>query len=305
MHCTKKTLILSLLAAGAIAAAGCSSEEGDGMGGGGGGNDGSGGGGGTGEGPGGGGDGGDGSGGGGDGGGGFGGLGDGPLAFRLDTLDIRDPHMVAVGIDATTIANDLIKQKMTADGDGDGNIDFALVTLVEIGDISDLSNLQGIKLSIYTASCPVSDPTNCAAKELVSSVDGAEVVTSGSCLDPLEGTTSSYSPPIETSTPPCLKGGPIPSVETEVPGVTKIKMSDSSFTSGFDLNDLSKFRGGMLMGFVNEAAANEPLGAEVPLVAGQPLSSVLPVADQDQGPNGETGWWFYMNISGTRVNFSM
>ena len=71
---------------------------------------------------------------------------------------------------------------------------------------------------------------------------------------------------------------------------------------------------GLLLGFLAESVANTlTIPADVPLVGGEPLSSVLPGGsgfcdssdDRDLGLDGVTmGWWVYFNFEAIEVTYN-
>ena len=68
---------------------------------------------------------------------------------------------------------------------------------------------------------------------------------------------------------------------------------------------------GLLMGFISETVANATiLPSNLPLVGGQPLSSLLPGGTNNCSPSsdldinaGVRGWWFYMNFTAPRATW--
>jgi hypothetical protein len=223
----------------------------------------------------------------------------GTLAYRLDTLAIRDPHFFIAGGDRQERANRLIATKIDEDDDDDGQLDFSLVA------VANLSDLARVQIDVYVANCPVADPTSCTAVKQISTVPDAELVPAGTCVEPIAGTLNqSYRPALTLSQGPCLRAGPMAEITTEVPGVSIMTLTGAYFSVSVDAADLARVRDGVLMGFVTEAAAALPFGDDVPVANGDPMSEALRASDMDTGPAGETGWWFYMNFTGVQVTFS-
>ena len=46
------------------------------------------------------------------------------------------------------------------------------------------------------------------------------------------------------------------------------------------------------------------LPADLPLVGGQPLTSLLRTNERDTGPGGILGWWFHVNFTGTLATWT-
>jgi hypothetical protein len=269
-----------VLSAALIAVPACSSEEGGGGGGGGGGGDGVGTGGGGGE----GGGGGDGSGGGT--GSGEGGGGGAVAAFRIDTMVVKDPHFVAVGIDATPTVNQQVATFMTTDGDGDGNVDLAFLA------VTDLESSPPT-VRVVKATCPADDPNNCTFVEDAAS-GTAKSVQEGTCLE-IGDTVKPYPEEIVTPSGPCVVSDPkVPSFSLDVPGWILLQLTDLSLAAKVGADAITD---GYIQAFMSKATADAtPLGPNVPVVTGQPLSSVLPTGDMD----GE-GWVWHLNFTATKA----
>ncbi len=248
--------------------------------------------------------------------------GDIPDAIRYSDFDLRDPHLYIdtgfplgcqdvtdQGISGVAPSfNEQVETAITTDDDGDGFLDSSTVLLFRPfnGVIVDGA------LAMVDAECsaPMED-TQCGYP----AEGGVEYLRndglpSGPCPTVLPGTTSGYSPAISEPTPECvasrsttmwmeINGALVPLQEAQV------VFSDPAFS-------IDHVATGLFMGFLRESDADAiPLPDDVPFVGGQPLSSILPGGtnccapgdDRDQ-LGGESGWWFYFNWVGDRVNFS-
>jgi hypothetical protein len=212
--------------------------------------------------------------------------------YRVNAIYLRDPHMVAdVGfrIDATAEVNNAIAAQLNEDNDGDGLTDIGIVAaLTYRGDQVDVT--------VHAGRCPVADLARCELGEEVTR-GTSTVRKDGQCVDFDETTVSDYTPAVQLPAVPCLLGSELPTFLVEAPDVVSLTFTDVLLAAERTDNGLTS---GYFRGFLSEDEANQAtLGSQIPVVAGQPVSSVLPAADKDGN-----GWYFYANFSAVLIDLA-
>jgi hypothetical protein len=245
-----------------------------------------------------------------------------PDAFRANQLAIRDPHIfidIGACVDITDpnflgiSINELIADAIELDDGGDGFLDLSVLSVFRPLLQPPLS---GGAAEIYTGECTV--PLFSEVCSSGGNPPGDTTYTNqaaGTCVAPVAGTTGpnnsgGYVPSVVSPAAPCYSSAPIDTtftlggidiaLEEVVQGATYV---------GVPASDLAN---GLISGFLSEADADAILlPADLPIVGGAPLSSVLPGGtgscapsdDRDLGPGGELGWYFYLNYSAHHVTW--
>ncbi len=248
-----------------------------------------------------------------------------PDAFRVDSLSLRDPHIfVNLGLcyDITDPSflgisiNELIADAITMDDPAapDGLLDASILSVFRP---LEQPPLPGAIAEIYTADCTVPlGSESCSPGAAPPGIATYANQSSGTCATPIGGTTGPanagpYPPGIASPAAPCYASLPIDTtfdlagieiaLEDVVQGATYVGTPATSLTDG------------LIIGFLSEADADLIiLPATLPIVAWQPLSSVLPGGtgscapddDRDMGPGGEMGWYFYLNFTAHHVTWT-
>jgi len=206
--------------------------------------------------------------------------------FRISTLTLRDPHLFLGGADLTdnsplgiSVNKDLIQGGLDTDYDNDGYIDVSIII-----------QQQDQKLRLVDARCPPSDQSRCTQHPN----PGLDVswTLSSECLS--LPTKSNYQPAVQLPDSDCLTTTEARDVSMTLGGVP-IEMTSAKMTMRHSEPNLE----GLLEGFVTQQKAEQALlPSYVPLLAGSPLSNYLHDTDRDtaQSPNGEDGYWFYVNF---------
>jgi hypothetical protein len=243
--------------------------------------------------------------------GGTGGTGPTPTAFRAQTIELRDPHVfVNVGtcLDATDILNGMLGSSLTTDGNNDGKLDLSVLIVfrpLTQGDGTTNADFQGADCTAPEAT------TTCTRNSSPMTALSVTSMTSGTCLGPVNGTTSNYTPGVTSSTSPCFSTASA-TVTIDLLGI-QVPLADARVGGTYNATPATALSNGLLRGFISESDANNiiiPQGT--PLVGGQPLSSLLPGGqnncangdDRDTGPNGARGWYFYLNYTARQVPYS-
>jgi len=242
-------------------------------------------------------------------------LGSGTARFLLTDLDLRDPHFYvnAVGcrdITDTALAgfsiNGEIQASIQTDRDFDGFLDLSYV--LEFLPLDQGATTLPLQFGQAVCTAPLAG-TSCGAL-LIPTPTTATLGSTLACLAPLPGTTRPYSPAIVTTTPACFASDAV----TLVLGLAGIPVTlrDARVAATWVGDPATQLVNGLISGFVSEADANAViLPASLPLVGGQPLSTLLPGgggncashSDKDLN-NGVTGWWFYFNFPAARVYYA-
>lgn len=232
-------------------------------------------------------------------------------AFRLGALQLRDPHVfVPVPLGPTTICTDAtdlpgvglnaqIAAGLAADENADGRLDSSPLLVFRAlrsdGGFAQVNSVAG--------DCSVAAPTQCtpaaAAPQPPRAYRAFNLSGSDRCLEPLPGTTSSWSSGPAVPTP---GGSCYVSTAADLlfdAGGVQIPLYGTSFAA--PLPALSGSTGGGLMrGFLR---ASDAATITVPVNGNtMTLASLLPGgagscrANLPGGidtRNGESGWWFY------------
>ena len=250
------------------------------------------------------------------GGGGDGGGGGPPTAFRFTDLDLRDPHIfvdiVGTCTDVTEpgglfSVNAELEKAITTDDDQDGKLDLSAVVVMRPLAQASASN----DMSVFFADCaPPADGTSCMPGTAAPTDGTATNMASGSCLSPESGTTGGYTPSVASPSGPCFVSDGH-SITVDLSGIP-IMLSDARVAATYGGNPAESMTSGLLVGFISEATANTTmLPSDLPLVGGQPLSSVLPggtdscaTTDDRDTHGGASGWWFYLNFPAAKVTWT-
>jgi hypothetical protein len=248
-----------------------------------------------------------------------------PEAFRIDSINLRDPHLFAfVGscIDATNppgvfgvfSANGQLATLLNNDGNGDTFLDLNLLAV-----FLPLNQppAPGGVLQIVTGECtpPVGGET-CGPDANPPQTAGYTNQNAGVCVTPIAGTagpnnTGSYTPATTTPSAPCFATMPV--TITFPFGFFTVPLQDLRAGATYVGGPANQLGDGLLVGFLSESDADSILlPASVPILGGQPISTLLPGGTgncathtaKDIGPLGEPGWYFYLNFTAHRVTWT-
>jgi hypothetical protein len=234
--------------------------------------------------------------------------------FRLSDLDLRDPHVFVDVLGCRDVtdtpflgfaANAALQDRIQQDADGDGLLDLSY--LIEFLPLDRAQPTNLIDFGGAECTAPISS-ADCSPV-LASAIAGdATLQNTGICSEPDAGTTRPYSPGVTSSGAPCF-GSPSGSIALDLGGIPVI-LERATVAATFVGNPGDSLVNGLLRGFIRESDANVLLlPPTLPLVGGQPLSSLLPggtgncaaFSDIDT-LEGEAGWWFYLNFTAARVD---
>jgi hypothetical protein len=244
-------------------------------------------------------------------------------AYRYSDLDLRDPHLfvdtIVFGCNDFTdndlplglapSVNSQIATLITNDGDGDGLLDLSALLLFRPYDAA----AGGGRLDQAGGACtaPLAG-TNCALDGLsVPRTTSYDALGAGTCLAALAGTTSGYLPAVPAPAGPCFVSAPITAqlglLGVAVP-LSEVQVAAEALSGA----PPAGFQAGLLRGFLRESDADLLLlPPELPLVGGQPVSVLLPggsgncaAGDDRDLLAGESGWWFYFELTADEAAYT-
>jgi hypothetical protein len=234
-----------------------------------------------------------------------------PTAFRFSDLDLRDPHIMVdilgncsdVTNSGVFVVNDEIENNITMDTDDDGKLELSPTIVFRPLAQGSASGA----IDVYFADCtaPIAG-TMCVPGSTAPIRATATNMPSGSCLTPEAGTTTaSYTPAITSPSGPCFVSD-AQSITVDLSGII-VMLRDARVAATYVGSPATGLMNGLLMGFLTEADADAAiLPEDLPLVGGQPVSSVLPggtdncaTNDDKDTHDGASGWWFYLNFPAT------
>jgi hypothetical protein len=243
-----------------------------------------------------------------------------PNAFRTTELLLRDPHLFVdlpifgcfdftdndLPLSLGPSFNSQLETAIEEDGDGDGNLDLSLMILGRPMSPAATS----FRLDTASGLCPAGpsplpfcdrDPATVPQTHTYSAQG------SGTCLAPLAGTTSGYTPAPAAPTAPCyLTVARHLNFEAADVQLPQLAVQSAATLVGSPTNNLVP---GLLRGFLTEEAADSILlPADLPIVGGQPFSILLPGGqgncaghDARDTFESQSGWWFYFDTAAVQI----
>jgi hypothetical protein len=208
--------------------------------------------------------------------------------------------------------NDLIAQSLTGDSGGSGYLDLSILLLFRPLTLDEGASAQ-VEVGGGACTAPVQS-TVCGPHPNVPfepSIYTNSTPASPICLSPIPNTTGAYSPAVTTPSQLCFSTAEA-TLELDLGGIV-IPLNNAQIAASYLGDPALALRDGLILGFISEADADATiLPPKLPLIGGQPLSSLLPGGasacaphdDRDVGPDGFTlGWWFYLNFAAQRVTY--
>jgi hypothetical protein len=258
-------------------------------------------------------------------------------AFRFTELALRDPHVFAilsvlgcrditdtVPLNLAPSFNESLQESIDQDENGDGWLDLngliffvtdeiTVGTAVHHGGTSwDPGESEGELIFHFGGCLPPAEAPVCEpdVEQAIHRLDYANEDQVG-CLGPVESTLGGYEPAPVFPAAPCFFGEPFDAV-LEIGGIPVPLIDMQLAATHLDVLP-PRLVDGVVRGFLREAAADSvTLPTTIPLVGGEPLSTLLPGSgnccasgdDRDVGPGGETGWWLYFDFEADEVPFT-
>lgn len=255
-----------------------------------------------------------------------------PTAYRITELRLVDPHIwITVplfgncaditdnGVFGQPSANQQLGASLTDSPPADGYFDFNMLSVFR--PVNPLLATTPVDLVIgacTAAATSIQSQCNVGANGTLQS-NTSNNKTSGVCYqaDPTTLTTSPNYPDPNIVSAPCFVTG---SATTTVnAGGLLLNLTASRLSGVYSPSDNPiSIINGVLSGFISETSAKTTtFPASVPILGGQPLykaladakrtgSSCASHSDRDvgKGPNGEDGYWFYINVTAQKVTWS-
>lgn len=239
-------------------------------------------------------------------------------AFRLDAIQVLDPHLfISVGgflcLDGTDMANTALQDSVDS---GDLNVLQIFRPLMPTAPTSPTDVFTGAMCTV-----PSSGPAMCMAGSMPPVLATATNQAAGSCYTPGAGTlTSRYPGMLNDPVGPCYTGS-VPSVTFSLAG-TPITLRSVRVSATYSGDQLTN---GVLAGFITfgEARAtvvdlttiNPTLGMPTLFellqsnMAGDACNpsgtpGMADDSDDFDGAPGKDGWWFYLNFTASEATFS-
>ena len=227
-----------------------------------------------------------------------------PTAFKVTSLDLLDPHVMAEdagcrSADLTSFVNQLVAATFM-DADRDGFLDFAPVMVFR-----PLSQADGTTPADFVvATCSATSPTTCSAGAATPIAYTATSQAAATCLGALDGTTGGYTPPVAATPGPCFATDER-TLSLSLSAI-QVTLEKARIAATYDGAPATRVTGGLLRGFMTEAVAEatqiEALGTSLAaLLPGSRLNgcpSDLDVVD------GVRGWWFYLGFTAEEVTWT-
>jgi cysteine-rich repeat protein len=225
-----------------------------------------------------------------------------PTAFRVTSLSVLDPHLMAedagcAKADLTEFVNALIEGSLT-DQDGDQLLDFAPVMVFR----PLAPDAASGEADFVIADCTATSPVTCRRGAAAPAAMTAQNQASASCLGPLADTTGGYTPPVGTTPGPCFVTAER-SLSLSLSGI-EIALVDAQIAATYVGTPPTSATGGLLRGFMTEAVADATV---IPQLEGITLSALLPGSTSNGCPSdvdvvdGVRGWWFYLAFTAEAV----
>ena len=217
-----------------------------------------------------------------------------PEGYRIAQLELRDPHaFVKFGLfclDVTDMVNSQISARFNADEIGDGYLDAAVAMVFRP---LNLVGPSAVNLHVAQCTAPV-ESTTCSSGEAQYDTY-AMSQESGTCMEPVAGTTSGFEPSIDIPTGGCFATDPVDMTITVAD--LDLDLKAARLAASFSGQGSDLLTNGLMAGFLPETAAdNILLPDDLPIIGGKAFSSVLPGGagscgddTRDIGPDGSLG----------------
>lgn len=242
-----------------------------------------------------------------------------PTAFRMNDLDLRDPHVFVSFLGCRDVTdtplvgfsvNGELQTNIQTDGDQppDNRLDLSIASVFR--PLNQTAPTSVLEIHFPSCTTPLAS-TVCSRLPAASPSIPATAtnLTSGTCLTPAPGTIRPYTPAITPTGAPCYSSNPV-TVTIDLAGIP-VTLRQARVAATYVGNPAGNTTNGLLMGFISETDANSTiLPSTLPLVGGQPLSSLLPGGQGNCASHsdidvvdGVRGWWFYLNFTAPRVTW--
>jgi cysteine-rich repeat protein len=223
-----------------------------------------------------------------------------PRAFRTTTLTIQEPHFFFV-VDITNNVNTELRNALTMDGDmpADGLVDLSPIVYFDPLDQAAMTTPMSVDFGDCTM--PLSS-TRCMGSGMPTTATATNLTT-GTCLRPIAGTFPTGRG-INAPAAPCFSSNAVTALTIDLGG-TIIRLRNAQIGAQYVGSPATRLATGLIMGFLTEAdAMATTLPADIAIVGGRTIASLLRRADRDTLADGTVGWWFYLNYTGDLVPYT-
>jgi cysteine-rich repeat protein len=241
-----------------------------------------------------------------------------PSAFRISEMYLRDPHVwvnlvgckdLTNGNVGSLSVNGQLNAQLSQDSDGDGKYDMSPVLIFR--PLAQHAPTSGGDFTL--GSCTTGGSCTPGAGDIYEGV--ANNKSTGTCVGIKPGSlTDAYTPEVDTPANNCFSTTE-QSIAIELQGV-QLTLHDATIGAVYQGDPATGLVRGLIRGFVTEADA-EGLIVPLPIIGDVPLAMLLPggkdnckipsttgIGDKDTGSDGASGWYFYLNFTGTAVSWS-
>jgi len=238
------------------------------------------------------------------------------VVYRTTQLALRDPHVFVdvpvfgcVDFTDTPIPvvnvsfNGTLADMLNMDGNGDNLLDLNILQGLDRFNPEGVGQMVNPLNGVCDAPAP---PDSCLLQPSTIAAIATTNITTGLCLQSIAGTTSAYTPAVPMVQDACFVSS-VTNNQLSLGGVV-VPLLEAQFGFGWSEDQLLP---GLNLGFLREVDADATLLPDgLPLIGGQPLSSILPggqgscaAGDDRDMLNGELGWWFYTEAMAQQVAF--
>ncbi|MEM6296733.1 MAG: hypothetical protein AAGA54_36035, partial [Myxococcota bacterium] len=180
----------------------------------------------------------------------------GDTYFRINSLELRDPHAIFIGLDVTdSVVNDPLNVSLGSDEDGDGSLDLGFVM-----GLRPLDQTDGASETLFFANslCTAPDGSSCDVIPKTETFEGMyTVVADGECYAADPANLSMYDQPPgapEATTGPCFSSA-IGSV-TIAAGSFTLPLENATVAAQFVGDPAGNLVSGNIEGFVSQQTAD-------------------------------------------------
>lgn len=234
-------------------------------------------------------------------------------AFRIQDMDLRDPHMFATVIGCNDITdgglfslNANLQAAIQNDTDpADGFLDLSYILEFQPLDQSLATNT----LAFGTTQCTAPLVSTTCSLAMTATSSDALLSEAQVCLVPIDSTVFGYVPVVTSASAPCFVAGAGAGIVSFNLAGVPIMLRDTQIAATFHNDPPAGLVNGLVRGFLTEADANAtiiPLSLAV--IGGKAVSSLFPggngncsAHDDKDSNDGVSGWWVYLNFVAARV----
>jgi len=233
-----------------------------------------------------------------------------PSAFRVNSVELMDPHVFAGALffcfDGTDQLSDEMVSELNQDEEKDGLLDASLVLLFRPLAQAALETA----MEVHVAECTAPASTSvCSEGSTIVPTSAVHLPDADTCLAAKPAVLGPFGAPTEPAQP-CF-ASPKEAISVTIAGV-KIELDAARVAATYTGTPATKLSKGLLVGFLREDIAEKTfIPDDKPLVGGESLASLFRGGkgncesgdDRDIGPDGKKGWWLHFNFTAKKVSW--